>query len=94
MDDEAKVLVRRGSERAPAHTSPLWRSCCVEIDPRAVIFFTSVAFAAFVLGLCSYLLLTRSDCGSQQFAASVITFIVGVMLPSPVIKPANPTRQT
>ena len=90
-NDEVKVLVRHSSQgpAAPVHTSPLWRSCCVEIDPRAVMYFSQLAISAVVLAVCIYILLTREDCGSQQFAASTLSFVLGVYLPSPKMGPAR-----
>ena len=64
----------------------LWRSCCVEIDRDAVVYLTGFSLITASMVFCFYQLIVLKDCHSQQSYLSVLTLILGVLLPSPVIK--------
>jgi hypothetical protein len=61
----------------------VWRSCCLDLDSRAVLFFSQLGFSVAFVTLCGYILLTSSSCGMQQFAMGGIMFVIGVWLPQP-----------
>ena len=72
-------MVRTQSEGAVARTY-LWRSCCVEMDSRALLFFSQLVISLLVLIFCIYEIATL---GESQWAQMTGTFIIGVWLPSP-----------
>ena len=70
-----------------ANTGPkLWRSCCVEIDRDAVVYITGFSLITATMSFCFFQLVNLKDCHSQQAYLSVLTLILGVLLPSPMIK--------
>ena len=72
-------MVRMPSEGAAARTY-LWRSCCLEMDSRALLFFSQLVISLLVLIFCIYEIATL---GESQWAQMTGTFIIGVWLPSP-----------
>ena len=64
----------------------LWRSCCVEIDRDAVVYITGFSLITATMSFCFHQLIVLKDCHSQQAYLSVLTLILGVLLPSPMIK--------
>ena len=72
-------MVRTQSEGATARTY-LWRSCCLEMDSRALLFFSQLVISLIVLAFCIYEIVTSGD---SQWAQMTATFIIGVWLPSP-----------
>ena len=72
-------LVRTPSEGAASRTY-LWRSCCLEMDSRALLFFSQLVISLLVLIFCIYEIAVSDD---AQWAKMTGTFIIGVWLPSP-----------
>ena len=72
-------LARAESEGAVAR-SFIWRSCCIEMDSRALLFFSQLVISLLVLIFCIYEIATL---GESQWAQMTGTFIIGVWLPSP-----------
>ena len=60
--------------------SYIWRSCCTEMDSRALLFFSQLTISLVVLIFCIYEISVLSD---SQWAKMTATFIIGVRLPSP-----------
>jgi hypothetical protein len=67
-------------------TPKLWRSCCVEIDRDAVVYISGFCLITATVSFCFFQLINLKDCHSQQAYLSVLTLILGVLLPSPVIR--------
>lgn len=67
-------------------TPRLWRSCCVEIDRDAVVYISGFCLITATVSFCFFQLINLKDCHSQQAYLSVLTLILGVLLPSPVIR--------
>lgn len=57
----------------------IWRSCCIEMDARALLFFSQLAISLTVLIFC----LIRMVSGDAEWAKMTATFIIGVWLPAP-----------
>ena len=73
------MLVRTESEGAVAR-SFIWRSCCVEMDSRALLFFSQLVISLLVLIFFIYEIAVLDD---AQWAKMTGTFIIGVWLPAP-----------
>jgi hypothetical protein len=63
----------------------LWRSCCMEFDSRAVVFFSQLIISTGVMMFCIYQLATHEDCETQKSYSSLLTFLIGIHLPAPKI---------
>ena len=60
-----------------------WKSCCIILDKRAVVFFTQIIIMASCMGFCIVQLSRLSDCTSQQTYIGLLTLLIGIMLPNP-----------
>ncbi len=60
----------------------LWRSCCVELDKQAVIYFAQIGIGVAVLAF-SAIQLVRCDFECDQSAPylGLISFIIGTYVP-------------
>ena len=66
-----------------ARSEVLWRSCCVEMDSRALLFFSQLVLSLVVLLFCIYEIATLPDAAERSWSEMTATFIIGVWLPSP-----------
>ena len=64
----------------------IWRSCCIESDREAVVYLTTFSLIFTTLGFCFHQLIVLHECNSQQAYLSILTLILGIVIPSPVIK--------
>jgi hypothetical protein len=83
--------VRDVREEFVGRTPPkyVWRSCCMECDSRAVVFFSQFCVSVGVISFCIYQMAIHDDCESQKGYGSLLTFLVGLLLPSPKISSNN-----
>ena len=69
-------------EQAYVTPNGLWRSCCVELDKQAVVYFAQIAIGVAVLAF-SAVQLIRSDFQCEQSSPylGLISFIIGTYVP-------------
>ena len=64
-----------------------WRSCCLVMDPRAVVFFSQLIISLFILSFsASMAWLSSGDCPCSSATATwvgIITLVIGTWLPGP-----------
>ena len=75
------ALVRMQSEGARAH---IWRSCCIEMDSRALLFFSQLIISLLMLLFCIYEIAVLES----EWAKLTASFIMGVWLPAPRVSKA------
>ena len=64
-----------------------WKSCCKSvIDRRATIFFSQFALTIMIVIFCCYQLIKLENCEAQSLYSGIITFILGIYLPSPKLE--------
>ena len=63
-----------------------WKSCCFQLDKDVVRFFSQLGFISCILVLCIYKLATSSECTVQISYTSLLTLILGIFVPSPIIR--------
>ena len=74
-------IIRTESDReSDKRRAYIWRSCCAEMDSRALLFFSQLAISLVVLIFCIYEIAVVTE---SQWAKMTATFIIGVWLPSP-----------
>jgi len=61
----------------------IWDSCCMRLDSRAVQFFAQFLVIIITISFCFYQLVKLDDCEAQQAYLSLLTLILGVILPQP-----------
>ncbi len=64
----------------------LWRSCCVELDRRAVLFFSQLAISMILVLFCVIMLVFHQDCATFSKYSPLVTLLVGVWLPQPQLR--------
>ena len=64
----------------------LWHSCCLRIDQDMCVFLCTMSAIFFVLFFCCYQLVTLKDCHAQNTYVAVLSSLIGVLLPSPILK--------
>ena len=62
-----------------------WRSCCLQVDPRAVAYFAQMVIGVGTLVFAGAQLVLQPSCTQQQAYLGLFTFILGVLLPAPSI---------
>ena len=61
-----------------------WKSCCLVADRRAVVFFTQLLISLIIICFClTMLILFPEDCNKEATYIGLLTFVIGVNLPSP-----------
>jgi hypothetical protein len=63
-----------------------YKSCCLLMDKRGLIFFTQLFFSASILIFCIVQLCLKPDCETYAKYSSMMMLIVGVYLPNPHLK--------
>ena len=61
----------------------VWRSCCLEVDARALQFFTQMLLLACVMAFCVYQLVTNQSCEAQTGYMGLLTLLIGIIVPAP-----------
>lgn len=64
----------------------IWKSCCLSMDRRAVQYFSQLAIISAAMGLCIFKLGTDSSQETQVSFMALLTFLIGVICPSPKFK--------
>ena len=64
----------------------IWNSCCLRMDKDATVYISTFILVSAVMGFCFYQLVNRPACSDQQAYLSVLSMILGVLLPSPIMK--------
>lgn len=84
--EELKMLSpTRSQVRLDNPQKHIWRSCCIEVDSRAVLFFSQLVITSSVMAFCIYILATRGDCETQKWYGGTLMFLIGIHLPAPKI---------
>jgi len=78
------VAVDIGESRVLAPAT--WRSMCLVADKEAGVYLTTFFTIAGMIIFCCYQLTTLTDCHSQNAYMGLLGTIIGILLPSPVMK--------
>lgn len=70
-----------------------WTSCCMRVDRRAAQYFTQMFIIVGVMTFSIAQLVRLDDCKSQPYMG-LLTMLIGLVLPSPVIKKGDPRDST
>jgi len=74
------------TDTATADDDTTWQSWCLTTDKAAAVYFSTFVLILIIVGFCCYQLVHKPDCSDQQAYLSVLSMILGVVLPSPVMK--------
>ena len=71
-----------GEEQGYVSPNRLWRSCCVELDKQAVVYFAQIAIGVGVLAFSAVQLLRSNfQCEESSPYLGLISFIIGTYVP-------------
>lgn len=63
----------------------IWRSCCLILDSRAVLFFSQLAISIIVVIFCIRQMIVLEDPDAQKNYGILLSFMVGLWFPAPKI---------
>ena len=59
----------------------VWKSCCLQMDSSAVIYFSQLFLSTFVLSFCFYMLaFSNYDCQKSSSYWAAVSMVLGVFL--------------
>ena len=60
-----------------------WQSCCITLDKRATVFFSTLTISFMIIIFCIYQLTRGLSCEESNSYMSLLTFVVGVWVRQP-----------
>lgn len=66
-----------------------WKSCCIVLDRRAVMYFTQIAIIAGTIGFSITQLYRNETCEGQQAYLGLLTMLIGILIPNPKFSDRN-----
>ena len=60
-----------------------WRSGCLTIDRKAVVFFATLGISLIVIAFCIFQLTTSKSCETQTTYMGLLTLVLGIWIKSP-----------
>ena len=67
-------------------TPTVWHSCCLTADKHFVMYVTQISVILLIIIFCIYQLLTLRECIHQITYTSLLTLLIGLVIPSPAIR--------
>ena len=68
-------------ERKFAHETA-WRSCCLTVDKRALLYFGQMGVGILIISFCIAMLIMDDSFDSFARYSPLLTLVVGIMLPA------------
>ncbi len=63
----------------------IWRSCCLMLDSRAVLFFSQLSISVISILCCVIMILRSEDTDEKKNYGILLSFVIGLWFPSPRI---------
>ena len=60
-----------------------WKSGCLIIDRKAVVFFSTLTISLIVIGFCIFKLTYSESCEAQNTYIGLLTLVLGIWIRSP-----------
>ena len=76
-------LIQHAIEADTLKAENTWKSMCLEMDKRAVQYFTQMLIIAGIMGFCIHKVGTDSSCVAQQSYTGLLTLLIGIVVPNP-----------
>lgn len=86
MDTTEFTVVPQEEMVQQGDDSKIWKSCCLLVDKDAVVFLSTMVAVFVIIGFSCYQLVTLTDCHSQNTYVAILSSLIGVLLPSPIMK--------
>ena len=63
-----------------------WRSCCFTLDRKATVYFSQLFVCIGIIFFCCLQMVRLHNCEAQQLYSSLLTMVIGILIPSPSIR--------
>jgi hypothetical protein len=63
-----------------------WQSCCIKADKDFFMYITQISLIFFIILFCVYQLISLHECVHQVVYTSMLTLLIGLVIPSPAIR--------
>jgi len=74
-EKEFKMEMERIKEEH-AHEERSWKSCCFQLEKDSSLFFAKLSISILIIILCSYQLITLTNCNYQSLYSSILSSII------------------
>ena len=85
---EKKILEHRLEVEDNVYSNT-WKSCCIEMDRRAVQYFTQIAIIGGTMAFSTTQLYRNETCEAQQAYLGLLTMLIGILIPNPKFNDKN-----
>ena len=83
--DEKKILIDHELKVQDDKYENTWNSCCLTMDKRAVQYFSQMFIISGIMVFNIAQLIRLQECSHQVPYMSLLTFLIGVLIPNPKI---------
>lgn len=83
--EEEKILINTKIDCDKKESQIIWRSCCLEMDKRAVVFFTTLGISVAVMIFCGVKLSFADTCEETNTWMALLTLILGIWIKTPTL---------
>ena len=83
---EKKTILDHDIKTQDDITENTWTRCCLKMDKRAVQYFSQLGVIGGIIVFDIVQLLTLTACESQVPYMSLLTFLVGILIPNPKLQ--------
>jgi hypothetical protein len=66
-----------------------WKSCCMVLDRRAVMYFTQIVIIGGTMSFCISQLYRDGTCETHQTYLGLLTMLIGILIPNPKFNDKN-----
>ena len=63
-----------------------WKSCCFTLDRKATVYFSQLFVCVGIIFFCCLQMVRLENCEAQQLYSSLLTMVIGILIPSPSIR--------
>ena len=69
--------------QTPIDQQNTWNSCCLTLDRRATVFFSTLTISLIIIAFCITKLVMARSCEEANTWISLLTFILGIWVIQP-----------
>ena len=83
--NEKKIILEHELKVQDEKYDNNWKSCCITMDKRALQYFSQIIIIGGIMIFNIAQLIRLEDCNSQVPYMSLLTFLIGILIPNPKI---------
>ena len=74
------------NEHKQINDDKMWKSCCINMDKNATIFFSQLFIALTTITFCIYQLSTSESCEHDSLYSGIFSMVIGCYMPQPTLR--------